>query len=51
VAAVRRGEPCVYVSLEESMEMKKRYAKAFGWDLDGAIKDGLTISLTQYAAR
>jgi len=46
-AAVGRGEPCVYVSLEEAMEKKKRYAEAFGWDLDSALKDGL-LSVLDY---
>jgi circadian clock protein KaiC len=40
VAAVRRGEPCVYVSLEEAMEKKIMNAAAFGWDINKAIDDG-----------
>ena len=39
VAAVRRGEPCVYVSLEEAMEKKIMNAAAFGWDINKAIDD------------
>ena len=33
VAAINRGEPCVYVSLEEPMAKKIQNAWAFGWDL------------------
>ena len=40
VAAVRRGEPCVYVSLEESMEKKILNAAAFGWNINEAIDKG-----------
>jgi len=40
MAAVRRGEPCVYVSLEESMEKKVQNAAAFGWDVRAAINEG-----------
>ncbi len=39
MAAIRRGEPCVYVSLEESLEDKIENALSFNWDLDKAIKD------------
>ena len=40
MAAVRRGEPCVYMSLEESMDKKIMNAAAFGWDVNEAIDDG-----------
>jgi len=33
VEAINRGEPCVYVSLEEPMAKKIQNAWAFGWDL------------------
>jgi KaiC/GvpD/RAD55 family RecA-like ATPase len=33
VEAINRGEPCVYVSLEEPMAKKTQNARAFGWDL------------------
>ena len=33
MTAVKRGEPCVYVSLEEPIEKKIQNAKAFGWDM------------------
>ena len=44
-AAVQRGEPVVYVNLEEHWENKKRYCKNFGWDLDAAENNGLLIAL------
>ncbi len=44
-AAIQRGEPVVYVNLEEPMDNKKGYAKSFGWDLDDAEADGLLMSL------
>jgi len=40
MAAVKRGEPCVYVSLEEPMEKKIQNAAAFGWDVQKAINEG-----------
>ena len=40
MAAVKRGEPCVYVSLEESMDKKVQNAAAFGWDVNKAIEEG-----------
>jgi len=40
MAAVRRDEPCVYVSLEEPMEKKIQNASAFGWDVQKAIDEG-----------
>lgn len=33
MAAISRGEPVVYVSIEESMDSKIRNALSFGWDL------------------
>ena len=45
ISAIRRGEPVVYVNLEEPMDNKRRYSKAFGWDLGDAEKKGLLISL------
>jgi len=44
-AAVKRGEPVVYINLEEPWANKKRYCKNFGWDLDAAENDGLLIAL------
>jgi circadian clock protein KaiC len=37
MSAVARGEPCVYVSLEESFKEKVENALNFGWDLQKAI--------------
>jgi len=48
VSAVSRGEPCVYISLEESMKNKIEYAKAFGWDLQKAIDDDMLDVLDLY---
>ncbi len=47
-SAVSRGEPCVYISLEESMKKKIEYAKAFGWDLQKAIDDDMLDVLDLY---
>lgn len=44
-SAIARGEPVVYVNLEEPMDNKKGYAKSFGWDLDEAEANGKLISL------
>jgi KaiC/GvpD/RAD55 family RecA-like ATPase len=44
-SALTRGEPVVYVNLEEPMDNKKGYAKSFGWDLDEAEANGMLISL------
>ena len=41
MTAIRRGEPCVYVSLEESLEDKIENALSFNWDMNKAIKDGM----------
>jgi len=48
VSAVSRGEPCVYISLEESMKKKIEYSKAFGWDLQKAIDDNMLDVLDLY---
>ena len=48
MAAVERGEPCVYVSLEEPMEKKALNARAFGWDLNKAEADDMIITLDIY---
>lgn len=45
MTAIQRGEPCVYVSLEESMQLKIRNAKAFGWDIQKLIDEDLVESL------
>ena len=44
-AAVQRGEPVVYVNLEEPWANKKRYCKNFGWGLDAAENKGLLTAL------
>lgn len=44
-AAIQRGEPVVYVNLEEPWINKKRYCRNFGWDLDIAENNGLLIAL------
>jgi len=41
MAAIERGEPVVYVSLEESLDNKIRNAAAFGWDLSRAEEENL----------
>lgn len=48
MTAIARGEPCVYLSLEEPMEMKVRNAKAFGWDLKKAEDDDMLVALDIY---
>jgi KaiC/GvpD/RAD55 family RecA-like ATPase len=47
-SAVSRGEPCVYISIEESMKKKIEYAKSFGWDLQKAIDDDMLDVLDLY---
>jgi len=37
MSAIARGEPCVYVSLEESFKEKVENALNFGWDLQKAM--------------
>ena len=39
MTAIRRGEPCIYVSLEESLQDKMENALSFNWDLGKAVKD------------
>lgn len=41
MSAIRRSEPCVYVSLEESMDDKMENAMSFNWDLQKAEEDKL----------
>lgn len=48
MTAVERGEPCVYVSLEESMDKKIKNAKAFGWDIAKAEENDQIVSLDIY---
>ena len=48
MSAVGRGEPCVYISIEESMKKKIEYAKSFGWDLQKAIDDDMLDVLDLY---
>jgi len=38
---LQKGEPCVYLSLEEDAEDIKADARQFGWDLDKYEKKGL----------
>jgi len=38
---IRKGEPCVYLSLEEETEDIKADARLFGWDLDKYEQKGL----------
>ena len=38
---LQKGEPCVYLSLEEDAEEIKADARMFGWDLDKYEKKGL----------
>ena len=44
-AAIQRGEPVVYVNLEEPWINKKRYCRNFGWDFDLAENNGLLTAL------
>lgn len=41
VEGVRRGEPGVMITFEESPEEHIRKAKSFGWDLEQMVEDGL----------
>ncbi|MCW4049336.1 MAG: AAA family ATPase [Candidatus Bathyarchaeota archaeon] len=41
MSAIDRGEPCVYVSLEESFKDKVENAYEFSWDIPKAIEDNL----------
>lgn len=38
VEGLRRGEPCIFISLEEDKESITKNAASFGWDLSGAIE-------------
>lgn len=40
VEGLRRGEPCVYVSFQESAQQLLAKAQHFGWNLEGWIHDG-----------
>ena len=48
MAAVERGEPCVYITLEEPMEKKTLNARAFGWDIEKAEEDDMIATLDIY---
>jgi len=48
MTAVNRGEPVVYVSLEEPMEKKIRNATAFGWDIAKAEAEDMVETLDIY---
>jgi len=48
MAAVERGEPCVYITLEEPMEKKTLNARAFGWDIEKAEETGMIATLDIY---
>lgn len=48
MTAVARGEPCVYLSLEEPMNKKIENAKAFGWDIAKAEENDQIASLDIY---
>jgi len=48
MAAVERGEPCAYITLEEPMEKKTLNARAFGWDLEKAEEDDMIATLDIY---
>ncbi len=37
VEGLRKGEPCIFISLEEDKESITKNASSFGWDLSGAI--------------
>jgi len=39
MSAIARGEPCIYVSLEESLEDKIENALSFNWDFEKAVKE------------
>lgn len=38
VEGLRRGEPCIFISLEEDKDSITKNAASFGWDLSGAIE-------------
>ena len=48
MAAVERGEPCVYITLEEPMEKKTLNARAFGWDIEKAEAADMIATLDIY---
>ena len=41
IEALKRGEKCTFLTLEEPLESIKTNVSTFGWDLDGWIKKGL----------
>ena len=45
MAAAGRGEPGVYVTLEEPLNLVKENISVFGWDLRAKEKDGLLLLL------
>ncbi len=48
MAAIDRGEPGVYLSLEEPMDSIKENSSVLGWDLDRFEKSGLLRTLDLY---
>lgn len=38
VEGLKKGEPCIFISLEEDKESITQNAASFGWDLSGAIE-------------
>ena len=48
MAAVERGEPCVYITLEEPMEKKTLNARAFGWNIEKAEEGDMIATLDIY---
>ena len=48
MTAVSRGEPVVYVSLEEPMTKKTKNATAFGWDIAKAESEDMVETLDIY---
>ena len=43
-----KGEPCLYIGLEESRDQIKRNASKFGWDFSGHEESGLLKFLCEY---
>ncbi|TML99379.1 MAG: circadian clock protein KaiC [Actinobacteria bacterium] len=50
-AAITRGEPALYVSLEESSGQLIRTARSWGMDLEPSVGDGRLTILAQYPER
>jgi len=38
IDGLKKGEPCIFISLEEDKDSITRNAASFGWDLSGAIE-------------